>query len=78
MHLFCERASDYERKAIELAHEADRQSVRAARGYLNRLKSEGQLFNTEVFARDFEHKLIGLMKHKDASQKPMTMPRNPQ
>ena len=60
-HLVCDHEDAYETLAIKLANEPNRSTVREARKHLNRLRTEGKLFNTERFARDFERSLLDLI-----------------
>jgi len=61
-HFICYSEDEYERKAVELALDPQRKVVSAAREHLNGLKATGQLFNTDRFTRDYEDKLIQLVR----------------
>lgn len=72
----CKSQVEYEDRAIALANEETRQTVRQARRRLLALKASGELFNTERFAKDFEDKLLRLMDQDSSHRAPLHEARN--
>jgi predicted O-linked N-acetylglucosamine transferase (SPINDLY family) len=72
----CKSQVEYEHRAIALANEETRQTVRQARRRLLALKASGELFNTERFAKDFEDKLLRLMDQDSSHRAPLHEARN--